>query len=227
MKAMILAAGRGKRLRPLTLHTPKALLPVAGKPLIQHQVEKLAGAGFRQLVINVAHLGDQIEAALGNGASFGVEIHWSREAQPLETGGGIRQALPLLGKAPFAVVNSDIWTDFPYQGLRALPRPKELAHLILVDAPPGVPGNFSLHPKGRVDHPGQGAMPQLLFTGISVLRPQLFAHAPKRGFPLKLLLMEALAANRLGGTHYQGEWTDAGTLNALDILRQRHPTPAK
>jgi len=157
-KAMILAAGEGRRMRPLTDHTPKPLLKVGGKPLIHWQIERLRGAGFRQLVINHAHLGQQLEAALGDGAGLDVAIAWSREPEPLESAGGIATALPLLGDAPFAVTNGDVYVDYDYA--RLLPvlhemagNPEHLAHLVLVDNPPHHPGgDFSLD-QGRVSDP--------------------------------------------------------------------------
>ena len=166
MKAMILAAGKGERMRPLTLRTPKPLLPVAGKPLIQWHIDALADAGVRELVINHAWLGEQLERYFADGSEFGVNIQWSPEGTPLETGGGIRQALPLLGEAPFILVNGDIWTTFDFAGL-ALPVGK-LAHLVLIDNPPHNPrGDFSLD-EGLVGNPAADA-PGLTYSGIAVL----------------------------------------------------------
>lgn len=215
MKAMILAAGRGERMRPLTDTTPKPLLPVAGRPLIVHHLAALATAGIHDVVINHAHLGDRIEAALGDGRAHGVRIRYSAEpAGALETGGGILQALPLLGDEPFLVVNGDVWCDCPYADLP--PRPAGLAHLVLVDNPAHHPqGDFALA-DGRVrERDGRG----LTYSGIGVFDPALFAgHAPGR-FPLAPLLHAAIARDAVAGEHWTGRWVDVGTperLRALD-----------
>ncbi|MFC3609438.1 N-acetylmuramate alpha-1-phosphate uridylyltransferase MurU [Stutzerimonas tarimensis] len=210
MKAMILAAGKGERMRPLTLHTPKPLIRAAGVPLIEYHVRALAAAGFRELVINHAWLGEQIAAYLGDGARFGVEISYSPEAEPLETGGGIRRALPLLGEAPFLVVNGDIWTDCDFAGLR---RPLAgLAHLLLVDNPAHHPqGDFHLQ-QGRVDDGGQ---PRLTYSGIGVFSPALFAGTGEGAFKLAPLLRRAMAEGRVSGERHAGRWVDVGTLERL------------
>ncbi|WP_420826820.1 N-acetylmuramate alpha-1-phosphate uridylyltransferase MurU [Chromatium okenii] len=214
--AMILAAGRGERMRPLTDHTPKPLLPVAGKPLIVHHIERLAAAGFRQLVINHAHLGAQIVAALGDGTAFGVQIRYSAEARALETGGGIVQALPLLGTAPFVVVNGDIWTDYDVKQL-ALAE-DDLAQLVLVDNPPQHPaGDFRLE-EGRVWADGA---PRLTFSGIGLYRPALFAGCTAgASLPLAPLLRTAMAAGRVSGQWHRGRWFDIGTPERLAELEQ-------
>lgn len=214
MRAMILAAGRGERMRPLTDATPKPLLPVAGRPLIVHHLEALAAAGIRDLVINHAHLGDQIEAALGDGHEHGVTIRYSVEPEgALETGGGILQALPLLGPEPFLVINGDVWSDYPFADL---PRhPDGLAHLVLVDNPDHHPeGDFVLA-AGRVrERDGRG----LTYSGIGVYDPALFAgHAPGR-FPLAPLLHAAIARDAVAGEHWQGRWVDVGTPDRLRAL---------
>lgn len=210
--AMILAAGRGERMRPLTDHTPKPLLPVAGKPLIAYHLEALAAAGFRRVVINVAWLGEQIVAALGAGERFGLELLYSREHTALETAGGIRQALPLLGEAPFVVINGDVWTDFPLAELRP---PKGLAHLVLVDNPPHhVQGDFLLQGGQVVDAAGQ----RLTFSGIGVYRPELFAGLAEGVRPLAPLLREAMAKGQVNGQHYRGRWIDVGTPARLKEL---------
>lgn len=179
MKAMILAAGLGTRMRPLTDHCPKPLLPVAGKPLIVHHLERLAAAGIEEVVINVSYRAEQILQALGDGAAFGVSIAWSRESEPLETGGGLRQALPLLGQAPFLLVNGDVWCDLDPRGLPALG--SDLAHLVLVDNPGHHPdGDFHLTAAGRVQANGG---PRLTFAGISLLDPALVAARPPGAFP--------------------------------------------
>ncbi|MCQ4348944.1 nucleotidyltransferase family protein [Pseudomonas stutzeri] len=211
MKAMILAAGKGERMRPLTLHTPKPLLPVGGMPLIEHHVRALAAAGFTELVINHAWLGQQIEDYLGDGARFGVSIAFSAEDEPLETGGGIQRALPLLGAAPFLLVNGDVWTDYPFAALR---RPLDgLAHLVLVDNPAHHPeGDFRLA-GGRVG--GRGDQPGLTYSGIAVLDPALFAGCRPGAFKLAPLLRDAMALGQVGGEHYRGRWVDVGTRERL------------
>lgn len=214
MMAMVLAAGRGERMRPLTDRVPKPLLEAGGKPLIVWQVEALREAGFRELVINVSHLGKCIRCALGNGGAFGVNVAYSQEPEgALETGGGIRQALPLLGEGPFAVVNGDVWTDYPFAQLPC--SPDALAYLVLVDNPPHHPeGDFTLT-AGQVSSEG---VPRLTFSGISVLRPELFSDCSPGRFPLAPLLRRAMAENRVGGEHYGGVWRDAGTPQRLARL---------
>lgn len=211
MKAMILAAGKGERLRPLTLHTPKPLVRAGGVPLIEYHVRALAAAGFRELVINHAWLGAQIEAYLGDGARFGVSIAYSAEGEPLETGGGIHRALPLLGEAPFLLVNGDIWTDYAFAGLR---RPLAgLAHLVLVDNPAHHPeGDFRLE-DGRAYARGEQA--GLTYSGIAVLDPALFAGCRPGAFKLAPLLLAAMAEGRVGGEHFRGRWVDVGTHERL------------
>ncbi|AFL73932.1 N-acetylmuramate alpha-1-phosphate uridylyltransferase MurU [Thiocystis violascens] len=219
MKAMILAAGRGNRMRPLTDHTPKPLLEAAGKPLIVYHIERLAAAGFRDLIINHAHLGERIEAALGDGADFGVRIRYSAEAQALETGGGIFKALPLLGPAPFLVVNGDVWTDCALTDLKL--DADDLAHLILVDNPPHHPtGDFALA-NGRVYPEGS---PRYTFSGLGLYRPELFDGCSAGAFPLAPLLRNAMLAGRVGGRRHAGRWFDIGTperLGELDRLLGR------
>ena len=214
MKAMILAAGRGERMRPLTDHTPKPLLDAGGKPLIVHHIEALQAAGFRKLVINLAHLGGQIRAILEDGAAFGVDIVYSQEPEgALETGGGIFNALPLLGDSPFLVVNGDIWTDYPFAELP--PSLTGLAHLVLVDNPPHHPqGDFALE-HGRVED--LGAL-RLTFSGISILHPALFAGCSPGRFPLAPLLRRAMAAGQVSGERYRGVWRDIGTPERLARL---------
>ncbi len=217
MKAMILAAGRGERMRPLTDRTPKPLLEAGGRPLILWQIEALREAGFRELVINLGHLGDRLQAALGDGARLGVHIDYSPEPEgALETGGGIRHALPLLGPAPFLVVNGDIWTDYDYSRLPA--EPEGLAHLVLVDNPPHHPeGDFALE-AGRVLAEGE---PRYCFSGIGVYRPELFADLPEGRFPLAPVLRRAMAAGRVTGEHHAGLWSDVGTPARLAELDRR------
>jgi MurNAc alpha-1-phosphate uridylyltransferase len=217
---MILAAGRGERMRPLTDRVPKPLLPVAGKPLLVWQLERLARAGYRDIVINHAHLPEQIERLLGDGAAWGVAIRYSAEPPgALETAGGIAHALPLLGDAPFLVVNGDTWCDLDFS---TLPQPaaNDLAHLVLVPNPPHHPnGDFDLR-DGRVSASPQPTVSRLTFAGIGLYRPELFA-ALERGKPAPLapLLRAAMADHRVAGQVHTGCWVDVGTparLAALD-----------
>lgn len=216
MKAMILAAGRGERMRPLTDHTPKPLLRAGGHALIEYHLEALARADIRTIVINHARLGADIEQALGNGHRYGVTITYSAEGEhPLETGGGIYRALPLLGGEPFVVVNADVWTDYP---LARLPRaPEGPAHLVLVDNPPHHPaGDFVL----RDGHVFDEGRPRLTFGGIGVYRAELFAGSTAGAFPLAPLLRTAMRAGTVSGEHYQGRWFDIGTPERLQQLDQ-------
>lgn len=217
MKAMILAAGRGERMRPLTDHVPKPLLEVAGKSLVEYHVEALRDAGFRELIINYAWLGEQIVQHLGDGARFGVEILYSPEPEgALETGGGIHHALPLLGDESFLVVNGDIWTDYPYGRLNH--PPSQLAHLVLVDNPPQhEQGDFSLD-NGFVSDRGETA---LTFSGIGLYRTEMFAGQPPGAFPLAPLLREAMRAGQVTGEYYAGGWTDVGTPQRLAALDEQ------
>lgn len=218
MRAMILAAGRGERMRPLTDNCPKPLLPVGGKPLIVWHLERLAAAGFRQVVINHAHLGAMIEAALGNGAAWGLEIAYSPEPPgALETAGGIVQALPLLGPAPFLVVNGDVYCNWDCARARTLELGEDEAHLVLVPNPPQHPeGDFVL----QGDRVGEQGGDRCTFAGIGLYRPSLFAGL-ERGAPARLapLLRQAMARQRVGGELHRGRWEDVGTparLQALD-----------
>ncbi len=212
MKAMILAAGKGERMRPLTLHTPKPLVKAAGVPLIEYHIRALAAAGFTELVINHAWLGQQIEDYLGDGARFGMHIVYSAEGEPLETGGGIFKALPLLGDEPFLVVNGDVFTDYDFAALR---KPLAgLAHLVLVDNPTHHPlGDFALS-AGRVSDV-QEAVGRLTYSGLAVLHPRLFAASVPGAFKLAPLLREAMAAGQVSGEHYGGCWVDVGTHERL------------
>jgi N-acetyl-alpha-D-muramate 1-phosphate uridylyltransferase len=222
MKAMILAAGLGTRMRPLTDHCPKPLLPVAGRPLIVHHLARLRAAGIHEVVINVSYRAEQIIAALGDGREYGVRIAWSREETPLETGGGIRQALSLLGESPFLLVNGDIWCDLDPAALP--PLGDDLARLVLVDNPAHhARGDFHLDAAGRVHAEGE---PRLTFAGISLLDPALVADEPKGAFALAPLLRRAMQDDRVAGQHHRGHWVDVGTparLAELDRrLRPRH-----
>lgn len=221
MKAMILAAGLGKRMRPLTDNTPKPLLLISGKSLIVHHIERLVAAGFTELVINHAYLGQQIEQALGNGESFGADITYSPESAPLETGGGIVQALPLLGDKPFVLVNGDVWTDYPFA--RLLHRPILLAHLVMVKNPEhNSQGDFYLSGQGGVTAAGDGQ--RLTFAGISVLDPKLFSGCSAKPFPLRDPLLLAMSNQAVSGETYDGQWVDIGTPERLkDINQQLSP----
>jgi MurNAc alpha-1-phosphate uridylyltransferase len=215
---MILAAGRGERMRPLTDHTPKPLLPIAGRPLIVHHLEALRAAGITEVVINTGHLGEQLPAVLGDGQRWGMRIAWSSEPpEALETGGGIFQALPLLGTEPFIVVNGDVWTDYPFiQWTQPLLTPVGLAHLVLVDNPPHhADGDFALLENGQVTENGA---PRWTFSGISMLRPELFANCEPGRFPLGPLLRRAMVVGKVSGEHYRGGWRDIGTPQRLAEL---------
>lgn len=212
MKAMILAAGKGERMRPLTLHTPKPLLLVADKPLIQWHIEALRQAGLTELVINHAWLGEQLEAYFADGANLDVAIQWSAEGEPLETGGGIFKALPLLGSDPFVLVNGDVWAPFEFAGLR-LPAGK-LAHLVLVDNPSfKAQGDFALT-HGEVHNPSSNA-PALTYSGLAVLHPRLFAEQQGGAFALAPLLRQAADAGLVSGEYFAGPWVDVGTPERL------------
>jgi N-acetyl-alpha-D-muramate 1-phosphate uridylyltransferase len=208
MKAMLLCAGRGERMRPLTDATPKPLLKVGGRPLVEWHLQRLAQAGFREIVINLSWLGEMISAALGDGKSLGVSIQYSREPWPaLETGGGIQQALPLLGDRPFLLVNGDIFTDIDFSAV-SLPE-ADLAQLVLVANPAHHPGgDFALQSDGRIIESGGE---RLTYSGVSVLRPELFAGLAPGRFPLAPLLFKAREAGRLGGRRHEGLWLDIGT----------------
>ena len=208
MKAMILAAGKGERLRPLTLHTPKPLVRAGGTPLIEFHVRALAAAGFSELVINHAWLGQQIEDYLGDGSRFGLRIAYSAEGEPLETGGGIFKALPLLGDEPFLVVNGDIWTDYDFAALR---HPLQgLAHLVLVDNPAHhLGGDFRLR-DGRVADAADGET-SFTYSGMAVLHPRLFAGCQAGAFKLAPLLRAAMADGQVSGEYFAGRWIDVGT----------------
>ncbi len=211
MKAMILAAGRGDRMRPLTDTVPKPLLKAAGKPLIQYTIEKLVAAGFTELVINVAYLGEQIIQTLGDGSQFGASILYSREAEALETAGGIIQALPLLGCEPFLVVNSDVACDFPLETLKQ--SPKGLAHLVFMPNPEHHPnGDFSLDAQGVVHLDGEN---KFTFSGIGIYKPELFAGIPEGKLKLRPVLEKAITQGVISGENFSGFWMDIGTVERL------------
>lgn len=222
MKAMVLAAGRGERLRPHTDRRPKPLLPVAGRPLIEYHLAALAAAGFRDLVINQGHLGEQLPVALGDGSRWGLRIQYSWEGYPaLETGGGIYRALRWLGPGPFAVINGDVWTDYPLDRLPG--DPDGLAHLVLVDNPPHHPGGDFYLAQGQVGdgQAGDGSGERLTFAGIGVYRPALFDGCSDGAFALAPLLRGAIAAGRVSGEHYPGDWVDVGTAERWRALDTR------
>lgn len=217
MKALILAAGRGERLRPLTDHTPKPLLQAGGLPLIEHTIMALARAGFSELVVNLAHLGGQIQDRLGDGSRLGVSLVYSHEGEEaLETGGGIHHALPLMGEGPFLVVNGDLATDYPFERLKD--RPEGLAHLVLVDNP-------AHHPRGDFALLGEALSatdePRHTFSGIGVYRPELFAACQPGKFPLAPILREAMAKGLVTGEIYPGFWMDIGTIERLAEFDER------
>jgi N-acetyl-alpha-D-muramate 1-phosphate uridylyltransferase len=223
MKAMILAAGRGERMYPLSEHVPKPMIAANGRPLIIHLIERLRRAGFVDLVINLAYLGEIIQRAVGDGAAFGVHIAYSREALALETAGGIAWALPLLGEAPFAVVNGDIYSDFELGRLKsagaALLHHGSAAHLVLVDNPAHhAAGDFCLHGhKVRED-----GTERLTFSGIGVYAPSLFASVARgTRYQLASLLRPAMARGEVTGEHHRGMWMDVGTPERLAALERR------
>ncbi|NMH64870.1 N-acetylmuramate alpha-1-phosphate uridylyltransferase MurU [Shewanella salipaludis] len=213
MKAMILAAGRGERLRPLTDTLPKPLIPVAGKPLIVYHIERLAAIGVKEIVINHAWLGHTLPASLGDGSRWGVQLHYSAEPTPLETAGGIKQALPLLGEAPFLVINGDVFID-SLPDMPALAEGK-LAHLWLVDNPEQNPlGDFALCDT-RVEDRGDV---RLTFSGMGLYHPALFAGIPQGAVALAPLLRQQMALDRVSGAHFSGFWCDVGTVERLRAL---------
>jgi MurNAc alpha-1-phosphate uridylyltransferase len=218
MKAMILAAGRGERMRPLTDSCPKPLLKAGDKALIEYHIEALKRAGITELVINHAYLGEQIEAALGDGSAYEVSIKYSAEGEALETAGGIKKALRLLGREPFIVVNADVWTDFDFSTLQ-LPEDKQV-HLVLVNNPQHNPtGDFMLGADGLVKAQG---VQRLTFSGIGIYAPAFFADLPAgRAAALAPLLRDGMLNDLVSGEHYQGQWMDVGSperLMQLDAL---------
>ena len=219
---MILAAGRGERMRPLTDRTPKPLLAIHGKPMIEWVIAALARAGVTDLVVNHAHLGEQLTLALGNGARLGVSIRYSPERTALETAGGIAQAqaIGLLGDAPFLAVNSDLYCDYEFTSLAARSLGDDLAHLVLVANPGHHPqGDFSLDERtGRVTERGAAAS-MLTFSGVGLYSPRLFSGIPPgHKAPLAPLLRKAMAAGRVGGERHAGTWNDVGTPERLAAL---------
>ena len=215
-KAMILAAGRGERLRPLTDHTPKPMVEVRGEPLLAHQITWLKRAGIRELVINLHHLGEQIEAHFGSGSEHGVNIRYSREQTLLETGGGIVNALPLLGDAPFLILNGDIFTDFPFASLQALPDWADI-HLVITPTPAyREAGDFEFA-NGRITARGQS----YVYCGIAVLRPELFASDRAEPFSLRDRFFAAIDSGRISAQVWDGYWIDIGSQAQLDAVNAR------
>lgn len=222
MKAMLLAAGFGERMRPLTEHTPKPLLPVAGVPLLEYHIRRLASAGIRELVINVSHLGEQVVEFCGDGSRWGADIAFSREEEPLETAGGIRQALHMLGEEPFLVVNGDVWCDYPFERLlRYAMLPGEQAHLVMVDNPPQHPlGDFVLTGDGYL-RPRTDGEKGYTYAGIALFTPDFFAGVEPGRRALRPMLDRAMRGKSLGGEHHAGDWEDVGTPERLAALDAR------
>jgi len=221
---MILAAGRGERMRPLTLAKPKPLLEAGGAPLIVHHLRALQAAGFQDVVVNLSWLGDQIRAGLGDGGRYGVRLHYSDEGpEPLETGGGIFRALPLLGAGPFLVLNGDVWTDLDWPRLRDKLGSHDVAHLVLVPNPAhNAKGDFVLRSGRIVESPGE----RHTFSGVGVYRAELFAGCRDGIFKLAPLLRAAARDGRVSGELHSGAWLDIGTPERLahldELLRRRH-----
>jgi MurNAc alpha-1-phosphate uridylyltransferase len=217
MKAMVLAAGRGERMRPLTDTVPKPLLQVRGRALIDRHIESLVRAGLRELVINLSWLGEQVRAHVGDGSRYGATVSYTEEGYPpLETGGGIHRALPLLGPDAFWVVNGDVFCDYPL-AVRQLPT-GVLAHLVLVPNPPHHPqGDFGLAGERVTDE----SSPRFTFAGLSVLHPVLFDGCTAGRFPLAPLLRAAIARNGVTGELYTGTWSDVGTPQRLAAMQDR------
>ena len=226
-RALVFAAGKGERMRPLTNDTPKPLLCAGGKPLVEWHLEKLAAIGVREVVLNISWLAEKFEPALGNGSRWGLRLHYSHEgAEPLETGGGMLHAKRILGDAPFICVNGDVWTDYDFARLPT--RPRAMAHLVVVDNPPQHPrGDFRLEANGTLRGEGEGL---LTFSGIGVYDPRILLgwrdiignaagselHPPR--FKLAPLLFAAMARGEIHGEHHRGRWTDVGTPQRLTDL---------
>ena len=233
MKAMILAAGRGERMMPLTENTPKPMLLIDDKPLIQYTVEALVKAGITELVINLAYLGEQIETYIGNGDWLGASVRYSYETNALETGGGIMNALPLLGEQPFIIVNSDVWTDYPFQRLTALTN-YGLAHLVMVDNPKqNTHGDFLLttnktetlsfvlqQPHDPHKNQQDESLMPLTYSGIAIIDPKLFSDCKSTDFRLREPLIQHMKFLQITGEYYSGDWLDIGTPERLSDLRK-------
>lgn len=217
MKAVVLAAGKGERLRPLTDTIPKPLIEVRGKSLIVHHLERLRDAGFTQLHVNTSWLAESIQTALGDGSRYGVHIHFSYEGpEPLETGGGLFRMLPALGREPFLVVNGDVFTDFPFETLKHKLKPDFLAHLVMVANPAHHPkGDFHLSPAGHLRVEGE---PKLTYSGIGVYKAEFFKDCRAGKFPLLPWFKQAMMQEALSGEVYLGLWSDVGTLESLKAI---------
>ena len=226
MKAMILAAGLGQRMRPLTDHLPKPLLSAGGKPLLQYHLEALAKAGVCEVIINLAYLGDKIRDFVGDGSRFGLQVSYSPEPEPLETGGALLHAIDLLGDAPFLVINGDVWSDFPLHSLCQYPlNDNQKAHLLLVPNP-------DFHPSGDFSPNAQGllvddeTLPKYTFAGISLIDPRLITQYPRarHKFPLAEVLRYGIAQACISADVYHGLWSDVGTPQRLQELDKRLKT---
>ena len=222
MKAMILAAGLGNRMRPLTLHTPKPLLEVGGKPLIVWHIEKLQKIGVTEIVINTAWLGEKLANALGDGSQFGVKILWSHEGEGLETAGGIINALPLLGDEPFILVNGDVWTTMDFASLLDVQLGEQQAHLVLVENPPQhLKGDFILSNGLAYTFEQEQLGEALTYSGIAVLHPRMFAGLENGKRPLAPLLKQAMQQHQVSAEKMQAVWVDVGTPERLEQLDQQ------
>ena len=221
MKAMILAAGLGQRMRPLTDTLPKPLLKAGGKPLLQYHLEALAACGVNEVIINLAYLGDKIREFVGDGSRFGLQVSYSPEPEPLETAGALLHAMPLLGDAPFLLINGDVWSDYPLQQLRqyvlnANAHTNVNAHLVLVPNPDFHPnGDFAINAQGLLSN--DEAQPKYTFAGLSVIHPQLITQYPqaRRKFPLGEVLRHGIAQQQISAEVYHGLWSDVGTPERL------------
>lgn len=220
MKAMILAAGLGQRMRPLTDTIPKPLIPAAGKPLLQYHLEALAKAGVKDVIINLAYLGEKIRAFAGAGEAFGLQIQYAQEPEPLETAGALLNAKDLLGEQPFLLINGDVWTDYPLEQLvnRGL-KDDEDAHLVLVPNPDFHPaGDFSPNATGKLEN--NPSLKKFTFAGISLIHPRLISEYPNKRlkFPLGEVLRHGIGQNRISAEIYDGRWSDVGTPERLADL---------
>jgi MurNAc alpha-1-phosphate uridylyltransferase len=219
MKALILAAGRGERLRPLTDTVPKALIEAGGKPLLVWHLERLGGLGCREVVINISHLAERIVERIGDGSAHGMRISYSREAEPLETAGGIAQALALLGRAPFLLLNADVYCEYDLSRLLVLALGPRRAHLVLVPNPAHRPGGDFTLEDGMV---GNGAGPRYTYAGLAVMSPEIVSGIrPGEKAPLAPLLREAAGQRLISGERYDGAWHDIGTRERLMELEAR------
>ena len=222
MKAMILAAGMGNRMRPLTLHTPKPLLVVGGKPLIVWHIEKLQKIGVTEIVINTAWLGEKLANTLGDGSQFGVTILWSHEGEGLETAGGIINALPLLGTEPFILVNGDVWTTMDFSTLLDVDLSDKQAHLVLVDNPPQhTKGDFILANDLAYTFEQDQLGEALTYSGVAVLKPKMFVGLENGKRPLAPLLKQAMQQQQVSAEKMQAIWVDVGTPDRLEQLDQQ------